>query len=62
MLAVGFIPRLNAQIKPVASATDDVRRVEIRQSGVPVRAGVPLESSRRDEFRVGTSPWDESHG
>jgi hypothetical protein len=62
MLGVGFIPRLDAQMNAVASATVHVGRVEIQKSGVPIRAGVPVESSRRDEIRGGESPWDESHG
>jgi hypothetical protein len=62
MLAVGFIPRLDSQINAVASATVHVGRVEIREAGVPIRAGVLVESSRRDEVRGGEFPWDESHG
>ena len=53
MLAVGFIPRSGTLIKAVALATDDVGRVEIRDSGVPIRTGVPVESSQRDEARGG---------
>jgi hypothetical protein len=53
MLAVGFIPRLGAQKKAVALATVHAERIEIRDSGVPMRAGIPVESARRDEFRGG---------
>jgi hypothetical protein len=40
-------------MKAVALATVHAERIEIRESGVPMRAGIPVESSRRDEFRGG---------